>query len=170
MVFSPYTNINLTNPQEGLLYANAVPLTGGEVDLCTLIGPDNFDPLPVLYGRAVFATVVLAAVGSPGAGTRWVVMQQSLDRVNWIDVAWIISTITTGTQLFALSATMAANNAIQQTRNSGIAPASNGSNALTIGGSIRFTGGSSGVGSSSASGSPSMVTATIYAKILGLRR
>jgi hypothetical protein len=133
------------------------------------------DPAPVLYTEAVLASVVLTAVGSLTSNTTYVVLQTDLGDGVWIDVAWCVWTGLSGSVTFVLSGGVAGANSFQQSRASGTAPGSNGSNQIPLGGRIRFVGKST-INSSSSSPSPSPgpaplpgVAVTIRFKLLGLR-
>jgi len=149
-------SISLNQPtSDGALYCSGVPLPPSEADLA--------NTLSVPYGQALLAQVVLQAQGSIGSQNGYVVLQQSLDRTNWFDLAWLITSMITGTQVWMLSTNNANNNALQQTRTAGSAPGSTGSTSMMTGGILRF------VGKTSLPTGPNAILATIYAKTLGLR-
>ena len=167
-----FANIKPTAQTDGILYANATPLTAQEADLWnTLID----DPVPVLYNQSVEAIVLLAVVSGPLlSNTSYVIMQTDNGDGVWVDVAGIIWKGITASAIFSLSGGAFSGNAIQQTRNAGIAPAANFSNQIPLGGRIRFVGSAAiSTSSSSSSSSPVVappgVTATIRYKFLGLR-
>lgn len=164
---SSFANAQLNQPKDGWPYCLNVPLMNQEADLTTLAF--QFQPLPVSFGQSFMATVLLMAQGSVPAETCYVVAQTSNDNSNWIDVAWLVSTITTGTQLWVLSGGGQLNNALQQTRQANTAPGSSGSNAIPLGGSLRFVGRTTLGSSSSPSGTLAAILATINVKIMALR-
>lgn len=162
-------NITPPAPTDGVLYANAVPLVSTEADLFGGAGAQYVDPVPALWGQTVVAVVQLTISGSIATDAAYVVMQTDMGDGVWIDVAWIVSTLTVGTQTFVLCGGNlgAANNAFQQTRAAGSSPGSNGSNAMPLGGRIRFVGKATTTGgsSSAAPGVAPGVQATIRYKI-----
>jgi len=166
---NPFANAAMAQLLDGIIYSNLVPLTNQEVDLSTQATPYGFDPLPVKFGQAFHAGVLLTTQGSVPAETCYIVAQTGNDNVNWIDLAWIVSTITTGSQYFVLTGGGFGNNALQQTRAVNTAPGSSGSNAIPLGGLLRFVGRTTLGSSSSPSGTIAAVLATITCKILGLR-
>ena len=166
-------NIIPTVPTDGVLYANAVPLTTTEASLNGGTGVETTDPIPVAYGQAIVATVRLSINGLIVGNNTYVVMQTDLGDGIWVDVAWIVWTGTQGTPTFVMSAggAGAMNNAFQQSRQSGQfpQPQAAGSNALVLGGRVRFVGKTTMVGgSSSVQGTTTAVSATIRYKVLGL--
>lgn len=164
-----FANVTPIAAVDGVLYANAVPLTSTEADLFNLVS--GLDPIPVVYGQAVLAIVKLVVSGSPGQNSTYVVMQTDLGDGVWVDVAWCKYTDTQLTQTFVLSAggVGSINNAFQNSRASGSAPGSSGSNQMLLGGRIRFVGKTTFTGGSSASSGGTIgVLATIRYKLLGL--
>ena len=88
----------------------------------------------------------------------------------WIDVAWLFWNKAQGAATFVLcgGGRGAMNNAFEQSRQAGSAPVSqaNGSNAVPLGGRVRFVGFTNMIGgSSSVSGTSTQVTATITYKL-----
>jgi hypothetical protein len=144
-------NIIPTAQFDGIDYSVSVPLTSNEADLFGGVGAQGVDPVPVLWGQVILAIVQLKISGSIATDSCYIVMQTDFGDGIWIDVAWIVSTLTTGTQTFVLCGgnNGAANNAFQQTRAAGTAPGSNGSNAMPLGGRIRFVGKATTTGGSS---------------------
>ncbi len=167
-----YAGITIANHADGVLYANAVPLTATEADLFngTTTTIPNQDPIPVTYGQAIQAVVQLTVSGQPVSNLTYVVMQTDLGDGVWVDVAWCLYTKVNNPGTFVFSAGVAGNNSFEQTRTPGSAPASNGSNAMALGGRIRFVGKSTFAGGSSiAPGGFAGVLCTIKYKLLGLR-
>jgi hypothetical protein len=168
-----YAGITNTPTVDGTVYASQVPLTATEADLysgATL--PNSRDPVSMLYGQAVQAVVQLSVSGAPGGNSTYVVMQTDLGDGVWIDVAWCFWNGTQGNATFILCGGVAGNNAFQQSRQAGAVPTpqANGSNAMALGGRIRFVGRSSlSGGSSYIAGGFAGVKATITYKVLGLK-
>ena len=113
--------------------------------------------------------MTLTPNGGPGSQNSYVVMQTDLGDGVWIDVAWCVYTNTQAPGVFVFSGGVAGNNAFQQTRQAGQFPnpQANGSNAMVLGGRVRFVGRS--ILSGQSSGSPGglwAVTATIRYKLL----
>lgn len=158
-----------TAPTDGVTYANSVPLTANEADLFGGVGAQALDPVPTIWGQTVLAIVQLKVSGSIATDSAYVVMQTDNGDGVWIDVAWIVSTLTVGAQTFVLCGGNlgSANNAFQQSRAAGTAPGSNGSNAMPLGGRIRFVGKATTTGgsSSAAPGVAPGVQATITYRV-----
>ena len=163
-------NVTPTNETDGILYANATPLTSTEADLWS--SAQSPDPIPTVYGAAIIAVVTLSINGLVVANNSYVVMQMDMGDGTWIDLNWAVWTGNQGTAIFVFSNGVAGADTIQQTRNAGAAPnpQANGSNQLALGGRVRFVGKSlfSG-GSSSLAGVTTSVSATIRYKLLPLR-
>lgn len=163
-------NITPTALSGGILYANAVPLTPAEADLNGGSGAQVTTPVPIVEGQTVVAVVVLTWSGrATGAGTL-VVLQTDLGDGNWVDVAWCFWNGVQGSAKFVLCAggLGAMNNAFAASRQSSSMPASqaNGSNAVPLGGRIRFTGFTTmSGGSSNVAGTPTSIAATITYKV-----
>lgn len=152
---------------DGVIYASSTPLTSTEASLNNQAIPD---PIPVIEGQEIVAVIKLTVNGIIVGNTTYIVMQTDLGDGTWIDVAWIVNTINQGTAIYVLCGggrgIMA--NAFQQSRQSGQAPVvqANGSNAVPLGGRVRFIGKTTIVGgSSSVSGTTSGVLATITYKL-----
>ncbi len=166
--------ITPTAMTDGVAYATAVPLTNNEASLGdALVTPAL---IPTTYNEAIAATVVLTVTGYITAASTYVVMQMDLGDGNWIDMCWCFWNGSQGSATFFMSNGIAGANVVQQTRQSGQVPVTsggtqgNGSNQLTLGGRIRFVGKCNMAGgSSSVSGTPTAVAATIYYKLLPLR-
>lgn len=161
-------NIVPTAPIDGVQYASSVVLTPSEATLGNTSVPD---PIAVIEGQEVVAVVKLAITGLLTGNSVFIFLQTDLNGDGtWIDVAWLFWTGKQGTATFVLcgGGRGAMNNAFQQSRQSGSAPATqaNGSNAVPLGGRIRFSGfcNMSG-GSSSLSGSAAAVSASITYKL-----
>ncbi len=167
-----YANIQTPSRSDGITYAASVPLTSTEADLYNAGATnENLDPIPVLYGQAIQAVVTLVPQGGPVSLNAYVVMQTDLGDGVWIDVAWCVSTERQAQSVFLLAGGIAGNNAFQQSRQPGQFPVaqSSGSNAMALGGRIRFVGKSIlGGQSSAAPGNPWQVAVSIKYKILGL--
>lgn len=160
-------NIVPTALTDGVLYASATPLTSTEASLGNQSTPD---PVPVVEGQEIVAVVKLSVNGIIVGNNTYIVMQTDLGDGTWVDVAWAVWTGTQGTATFVMSGggRGAMNNVFQQSRNSGQAPQpqSNGSNAVPLGGRVRFVGKTTMVGgSSSVSGVTTAVAATITYKL-----
>lgn len=161
-------NILPTVFSDGILYANAVPLVSTEASLGD--GIKAPDPIAIIEGQTIVAVVKLSINGFITANSTFVFMQTDLGDNTWIDVAWCFYNKTQAPSTFVLcgGGLGAMNNAFEQTRNIGSAPATqaNGSNAVPLGGRVRFTGFSRPTGgSSSAPGVNTAVTATITYRI-----
>lgn len=161
-------NIVPTALIDGVVYANAAPLTTAEA---TLNNTTTVDPIPVIGGQEIVAVVKLTVTGIIVANSTYIVMQTDLGGDGtWIDVAWLFWNATQGTATFVLcgGGRGLMNNAFQQTRNSDQVPQpqANGSVAVPLGGRIRFVGRTAMAGgSSSVSGTPTKVSATITYKL-----
>lgn len=163
-------NINPTAGSDGLLYANAVPLTATEVSLGD--AAKTPDPIATEFGQAIVAVVQLSINGLIVANSTYVVMQMDLGDGVWIDLNWCFWNGNQGSATFVFSNGVAGANSFQQTRNSGGVPnpQTNGANQMCLGGRIRFVGKSTfSGGSSSLAGVTTSVSATIRYKLLGLR-
>lgn len=167
-----YASISPSSNVDGILYADNTPITSTEADLCTMGTIPNLDPLPVLYGQAAVAIVELSVSGNPAGNSTYVVMQTDFGDGVWIDVAWCFynETQSAGTFVLCGGGVGSINNAFRQTRQSGSVPnpQANGSNAMPLGGRIRFVGKSVFTGGSSyVAGAFVGVYATIRVKVLG---
>lgn len=159
-------NITPTVITDGIPYATSVPLVSTEADL-----GDNLKtpaPIAVVEGQTIVAIIQFTINGHIVANNSYVFMQTDLGDGNWIDVAWCQFTNTDQSRpaLFVLcgGGLGAMNNAFGPQRRLGSAPVTqgNGSNAVPLGGRIRFTGfGTSFGGSSSVSGTYAGVLVTI---------
>ncbi len=162
-----FANIVPSYGPDGIPYATALvmPIAAADTDLFNQTAPTSPDPTPVLYGAAFLAEVLLTITGGPATNTTYVVAQTSVDGVNWLDVAWLVTTsVSNGTLLFFLAGGVAGSNSLPQTRAVGSAPGSSGSNQVPLGGQLRFVGRTQLTG-----GTVPKVTATIKVKLLGLR-
>ena len=164
----PTANIIPTAETDGILYANAVPLTSNEASL----GDATVTPalIAVAAGMVLVAVVKLTVNGHVTGSNGFVFLQTDLGDGVWVDVAWCRTNITDGTATFVLcgGGQGAMNNAFGPLRQSGSAPTTqaNGSNALALGGRCRFTGFATSVGgSSSVSGTTAGLQATITYKL-----
>lgn len=161
-------NITPTALTDGIVYASAVPLTITEA----VLGDAAQVPvlIPIIEGQTIVAVVKLNVNGIITGNSTFVFLQTDLGDGTWIDVAWCFLSGTQGQFTFVLcgGGLGAMNNAFQQSRNSNSAPATqaNGSNAVPLGGRVRFTGFSRHTGGSSiAAGSSALVSATITYRI-----
>lgn len=156
-------NIIPTATTDGVIYGTSVPLVGTEADLGDgLLTPR---PIPVAEGQTIVVVVKLVVNGHVSNNKAWVFLQTDLGDGTWVDVAWCPFTVTdgSGTVVLCGGGLGSVNNAFQQTRQSGAAPAvqAAGSNAVPLGGRVRVTGfGSSSGGSSSLAGTYAGVFAT----------
>lgn len=161
-------NIVPTALTDGIVYCTAVPITPPEATL----GDAAYTPaiIPVVEGQSIVAVVVLAVNGHITGNNTFVFLQTDLGDGVWVDVAWCNTKITDGSATFVLcgGGVGAMNNAFGPLRQSGSAPTTqaNGSNAVPLGGRVRFTGfsGLTG-GSSSVAGTVPLVGATITYKL-----
>ena len=164
----PTLNITPTAPSDGVVYANAVPTTPTEAGL----GDAAQVPvvIPIVEGQTIVAVVKLTTTGFITGNSTFIFLQTDLGDGTWIDVAWCYYNGTQGTATFVLcgGGLGAMNNAFQQTRQESSAPTpqSSGSNAVPLGGRVRFTGFTRMTGgSSSVFGTSSGVSATITYKL-----
>lgn len=161
-------NIVPTALTEGVVYCTSVPITPPEATLGDAVQTPTI--VPVVEGQTVVAVVVLSVNGHITGNNTFVFLQTDLGDGVWVDVAWCNTRITDGQATFVLcgGGVGAMNNAFGPLRKSGSAPATqaNGSNAVPLGGRIRFTGFSALTGgSSSIAGTVPLVQATITYKI-----
>ena len=159
-------NIVPTAESDGIVYATSVPLTGTEA----VLGDAAQVPtvIPVIEGQTIVAVVKLTINGIIVGQNSYVVMQTDLGDGTWIDVAWAVWTGSQGTGTFVLcgGGLGAMNNAFQQSRQSGQFPSSSSSNAVPLGGRVRFVGKATAVGgSSSVAGTTAGVSATVTYKL-----
>ena len=153
---------------DGIVYCTNTPLVANEAVLGdALVCPAV---VPIVEGQTVVAVVQLSANGVITGNQTFVFLQTDLGDGTWIDVAWAYWNNVTGSATFVLcgGGLGAMNNAFQQSRNSNSAPTpqANGSNAVPLGGRVRFTGFAKMTGgSSSAPGVATAITATITYKI-----
>lgn len=165
-------NIEPVAGDDGVLYADSVPLTNSEATLYGGSGAQGTDPIATTFGAAIVATIQLSINGYVVANSAYVAMQMDMGDSVWIDLNWLFWNGSQGSATFVFSNGVAGANSFRQTRQSGQVPSpqSNGSNQLCLGGRIRFVGKSTMTGgSSSVSGITTAVSATIRYKLLGLR-
>lgn len=161
-------NIVPTALIDGIVHASASPLTPTEATLGNQSTPD---PIPVVEGQEIVVVVKLTVTGIITGNSTYVVMQTDLGSDGtWIDVAWLFWAATQGTATFVLcgGGRGAMNNAFQQSRASGQVPQpqANGSNAIPLGGRVRFVGRTVMTGGSSTlAGTSTVVSATITYKL-----
>ena len=164
----PNVNIIPAAETDGVVYASTVPLTSTEANLGdALITPAL---IPIVEGQTIVAVVKLSINGIITGNQTFIFLQTDLGDGTWIDVAWAFWNNVTGTATFVLcgGGLGAMNNAFQQSRAAGFAPATqaSGSNAVPLGGRVRFAGFTKMTGgSSSAAGVSTTVTATITYKL-----
>lgn len=161
-------NITPTAPTDGIVYANAVPLTSTEAVLGDATQVDSV--IPIAEGQTIVAVVKLSINGYVTANNSYVVLQTDLGDGTWIDVAWLVTSFRQGTATFVLcgGGLGAMNNAFQQSRGEGAVPTPQavGSNAVPLGGRVRFVGKSLFTGgSSSLAGLTTSVSVTITYRI-----
>lgn len=156
---------------DGIVYGTSVPLTATEATLGD--AAKTPDPVAVDYGQTVVAVVKLVVNGIIVGNNTYVVMQTDMADGTWVDVAWIGWTGNQGSAVFVLcgGGVGAMNNAFQQSRQAGANPSSaNGSNAVPLGGRVRFVGKATPVGgSSSLAGTTAGVLATVTYRLQGPR-
>ena len=161
-------NIVPTALIDGVSYASATPLISTEATLGSAGTPD---PVPIAEGQEIVAIVKLAINGLITANSTYIVMQTDLNGDGtWVDVAWLFWNATQGSAVFVMSGggRGAMNNVFQQSRGVGQVPnpQANGSNAVPLGGRVRFVGKTVMTGgSSSAPNISTVVTATITYKL-----
>jgi hypothetical protein len=137
-----YANILAAASVDATYYANALTMvaTVADNDLSSGVTPD---PIPVLYYQAILADITFTITGGPATTSIYVVLQGDMGDSNWMDLAWVVTTATTASQVFFLSAGGQGdiNNALPiQTRTAGTAPASNSSIAIPLPARMRFVG------------------------------
>lgn len=157
-------NIEPTAPTDGIVYASAVPLTPTEAALGD--AAQVAAVIPVAEGQTIVAVVKLTVSGYVVANSTFVFLQTDLGDGTWVDVAWCFFKGNQGTATFVLcgGGLGAMNNAFEQARQASSTPATqaNGSNAVPLGGRVRFTGFSKFAGgSSNVAGTATSVSATI---------
>ena len=163
-------NIIPTAGTDGITYCTSVPLTTTEA----VLGDAAQVPtvIPTTIGEAISAVVVLTVTGIVTGNSTYVVLQMDMGDGVWVDLNWCFWNGNQGSATFVFSNGIAGANVFQQTRQSnGVPnPQSNGSNQMTLGGRLRFVGRTAMTGgSSSVSGTPTAVSATIKYRLLPLR-
>lgn len=153
---------------DGVAYATSVPLTSTEATLGDAAQVPT--EIPIIEGQTIVAVVRLTINGLVVGNNSYVVLQTDLGNSVWVDVAWLVWGGSQGTGTFVLcgGGLGAMNNAFQQSRQSGQFPTPQtvGSNAVPLGGRVRFVGRATAVGgSSSVSGTTAGVLATITYKL-----
>lgn len=169
-------NVNITPqaPTDGIIYSASVPLTTTEADLYGGSTAQSPDPIPIAWGQTIVAVIRLAVTGFITGNSTYIILQTDLGDGTWIDVAWCFWNGSQGSATFVLcgGGLGAMNNAFQQSRQSGSVPQpqQNGSNAVPLGGRVRFVGRTAMIGgSSSLAGTPTAVSATITYKLMNPR-
>src|SRR6516162_10064354 len=123
-----FANINVSQPTDGILYANAVPLTTNEVDLYGGSGVPLPDPISVEYCQSILAIVQLSLTIQVGSNSSYIVMQTDLGDNVWVDASWLLWTAKTPqTAIFVLTNGSWGDNAFQQSRVAGTPPSFTGS-------------------------------------------
>jgi len=154
---------------DGMPYCDAAVLPASEADLFNEPAPFR-TPIPILYAQAIMAVVKLTASGTISTNSSYVVLQTALEDETWVDVAWCVTTFTSGIVTFVLSAGMlGANAAVQNSRVKGTAPGSTGTAAIQLGGRIRLVGQSTISPTPTGSSGGPQVTADIRFREIGLR-
>lgn len=153
---------------DGIVYANNVPLTSTEA----VLGDARQVPsvIPIADGQTIVAVVTAVINGLITGNNTYVVMQTDLGNNTWVDVAWLVWTGGQGQAVFVLcgGGLGAMNNAFQQSRVAGAFPTPQavGSNAVPLGGRVRFVGRATLLsGSSSIAGTTPSVLVTITYRI-----
>ena len=149
---------------DGVRYATGVPLTTTEAALGDAAQVPAL--IPIAEGQTIVAVVTLVINGLITGSNAYVVLQTDLGDGAWIDVAWLVWTGGQGTATFVLcgGGLGAMNNAFQQVRQPGQFPVVQavGSNAVPLGGRVRFVGKATLIsGSSSIAGTTPQVLTTI---------
>lgn len=165
-----YLNIVPTALVDGVLHASSSPLTSTEATLGNTGTPD---PIPIIEGQEILAIGVLTVNGKVISQNTYIMMQTDLNGDgNWIDVAWFFdNTLLQGSKTFVLTGGGRGlmNNSFVQSRQVGSAPATqaSGSNAVIVGGRVRFTGKTliGGGGSSVSAGLSNLLTCNITYKL-----
>ena len=157
-------NIVPTAQTDGIVYAASVPLTTTEAVLGDALQVATV--IPIVDGQTIVAVVRLSINGLIVGNNTYIVLQTDMGDGVWVDVAWIVWTGSQSTATFVIcgGGLGAMNNAFQQSRQSGSSPTpqANGSNAVPLGGRVRFVGKTTQVGgSSSVAGTTTSVSATI---------
>lgn len=157
-------NIVPTALVDGVVYATGVALTSTEAVLGDALQVPAV--VPIVEGQTIVAVVRLSIDGFITGNNTYIVMQTDLGDGTWIDVAWLVWNQVQGSATFVLcgGGLGAMNNTFQQSRNQGQAPQpqGNGSNAVPLGGRVRFVGKTVMTGgSSSVLGAMTQVSATI---------
>ena len=160
----PTVNLTPTAPTDGIVYASAVPLTPTEAALGDAAQVPSV--IPVTWGQTIVAVVKFTVNGLITGNSTFVFLQTDMADGTWVDVAWCFFNGKQGTATFVLcgGGLGAMNNAFQHSRQASSAPTAqaNGSNAVPLGGRLRFTGFTNMVGgSSNVAGTATSVTATI---------
>lgn len=161
-------NIIPTAPTDGVSYATQVPLTTTEATLGDAAKTPTI--ISIIEGQTIIAVIKLTINGLITGNTAYVVLQTDLGDDTWIDVAWIVWVGGQGTATFVIcgGGLGAMNNAFQQSRNAGQPPTPQaaGSNAVPLGGRVRFVGKATLVsGSSSIAGTTPQVKTDITYKL-----
>lgn len=155
-------------PTDGIAYATEVPLVPTEASLGDALKTPAL--IPIIEGQTIVAVVKFTVSGYVTGNSTFVFLQTDLGDGTWVDVAWCFFRANQGTATFVLcgGGLGAMNNAFEQARQASSTPASqaSGSNAVPLGGRVRFTGFSKFIGgSSNVAGTATSVKATITFKI-----
>ncbi len=151
---------------DGIRYALLVPLTTTEATIGDGLQSDPI--IPIIEGQTIVAVVKFTVNGLIVGNVAYVILQTDLGDGTWIDVAWLVWNGGQGKATFVLcgGGLGAMNNAFAVTRDVGQLPSPLGSNAVPLGGRVRFAGKATLVsGSSSIAGTTPQVLTTITYKI-----
>lgn len=155
----------------GTLYSDAALVQAVEGDLFS--GGVPPDPIIAKWDECIVAKVNLSISGGNATNTTYIVLQGDFGDGQYVDLAWIVWTGTTGVATFLLCAGEQKANAFQFSRAPGTAPGSSGSNSCPLPSRLRFVGKSSTTGagnsSSAAPGQQTVVRATIRYRLQNLR-
>ncbi len=169
---TPYASIQLPTQFSGLVYASGTGLLpAAEGDLSTIPSIKQ-SPIPVQRTSNATAVVQFTRRGNFASASGYTVMQTDCGDGVWIDIAWctFTSIAPAATLVFLLASSQFGPNAFQQTRASGTAPSSTGSNEMGLLGRVRFVGkvtilGTSSSSMSVSSGTPALPAAGVLVKI-----
>jgi hypothetical protein len=167
-----FASILAAPPSDGLLYCKSALLPAAEADLYDPgTAGQPYDPVPMPYHAVCVASVVLSAVNLTANTGSYVVLQTDLGSGDWFDVCWSNWTGTSGSAAFLFYGSIQTAGAFQQTRAVGTAPSpAVGTNAIPLGGRIRFTGkGSYSVNGGSPSPGGNGLFCTIRYRLVGRR-
>src|SRR5690349_8827934 len=111
---------------DGILYANAVPLTSTEADVSGSSDSNTpvqtVSPFSTKYGEAIAAVIQLSINGYVTGNSTYIVMQMDMGDGVWIDMNWLFWNQVQGTATFVFSNGIAGANTFQQSRNANQVP------------------------------------------------